>query len=674
MNTFRITTISLATAALLASCNEYELEGSAFRAFKTAYDQNFINNVGDIDPNQSWDFSTAGGNRGQAAVTRAVQLEGEWYYPEDKTLNWMKNELKESTDNSDKCQDFFLSWTPGMTFQIVPIYEGKATMDWDLYMKVSSTSGSTLFEKKIWSKGKNVQIYGPTLWQFTDDEVSIWYETTSSSVKIWPWNDQTGTSGEVFTGGAYGYKDMTKVGTHFDKNVFKWTSPYDKNSTQGIPNKVKFMPEGKPVEEIAFRNHGYVYQGTPNYAGHDEGRSDGGYDSQISRYDDSNVIWRDFTGEDDAALAFGFRAKPIEISELSSNSWPLGSIVSFYLHITNNHGLEGCAETNERMSTLNHQIVYLNVPSGSIPDNVDSEDGVITGIMGCEDSSRNGYYFDRQGEGETKIHPREKGGSEENLIYYWGKSDWDYNDVVFLINGVMPKPVVITNDVSVSTVEKRYMAEDLTDTGDMDFNDIVVDVKNVRYTYWNVNESTGERKIDTDLTGTKSVEVNGVTLNLNFKNGICDVQSATVKHLCGTIPIRFKVGDTMLPWITNPTVLEQSQKQLNGTFNGTPTYGTGSESTSGIDPNVTLTVTGWDPKTNNVVVYAGWDAHNGVATTPATDSNDGIYSGSEWWSTFPERGSVPCIIATDVKDMWTPECVDITVTPWWHDNFISTKH
>lgn len=666
MNIFKFSAF-LCTVLALSGCRDYEPENLRISLFMHAYGDNFVAQVGQISPEQSWDFSTAGGHRGQANRTRAVQTTDGWYYPESQTLNWMKNELKESTDNSGKCQDFFLSWTPGMTFQIVPIYEGKATMDWDLYMKVSSTSGSTLFEKKIWSKGKNVQIIAPTLWQFTDNEVSIWYETTSPSVKIWPWNDHT--TGQVFTGGDHGYKDMTKVAKIDNKYVFKWTSPYDKNSPQGIPNMVQFMPENADVQEIAFRNHGYVYQDNTTYTVHDNGNSDNNGYSRISRYDGN---WRDFTGEDDAALASDFRAKPIEISELSNNTWPLGSIVSFYLHITNNHGLEGCAETNDIMSTLNHQIVYLNVPSGSMPTNVDSGDGVITGILGCEDSSRNGYYFDRQGAGETKNHPRAKGASEENLIYYWGKSDWDYNDVVFLINGVMPKPVVITNDVSVSTVEKRYMAEDLTDTGDMDFNDIVVDVKNVRYTYWNVNESTGERKIDTSLSGPKSVTVNGETLNLTFKNGICDVQTATVRRLCGTVPIRFQVGSTLLPWVTNPVNAQMSKEQLEGTFSGTKEYGKGNVTTPGNNPDVTRTVEGWDPARNNVVVYVGWDGDK--TTEPAVDDLSETVSGSDWWSTFPDRGTVPCIIATDVTDPWTAECVDITKQDWWKTNFISTKN
>ncbi|MDO4197285.1 MAG: hypothetical protein Q4D33_14185 [Prevotellaceae bacterium] len=391
-----------------------------------------------------------------------------------------------------------------------------------------------------------------------------------------------------------------------------------------------------------FRNHGYYYENNPSYAGESD------ENSPLSLYTPSEPEWSDFDNLDNAAAAnvLGFRAKPITITDPNagtSEAWPLGSIVSFYLKIT--EAADYCANVGDMMSTLNKQIAFLNVPKSAMPNNVDKGEGVVTGIMGCEDSHIS-----------------------------WSGSDKDYNDVVFLINGVMPEPVVITGEVSVSTVEKRYMAEDLTNTGDMDFNDIVVDVKNAHYTYWKVNESTGEREIDTDQNGTKSVEVNGKSLNLTFENGICDVQTATVKHLCGTIPIRFQVGTTLLPWITDPTDLEQSKKQLRGENVTNLTYGTGSESTSGIDPDVTLPVTGWNPKTNNVVVYAGWDASDGVATTPNTNDDGSFYSETEWLSEFPEPGTVPCIIATDVTDKWTEECVDITSESWWKTNFISTQH
>lgn len=433
---------------------------------------------------------------------------------------------------------------------------------------------------------------------------------------------------------------MTHAGTRNNHNIYKWVCTKD-----DMPTHVEFIADYDGSKHkvgnasYTFRNHGYYYEDNPSYAGESDNNS------PLSLYIPSEPEWKNFGNLDDAAKALGFRAKPITITDPNagtSSAWPLGSIVSFYLKITGD-AVANCAKEGDMMSTLNKQIAFLNVPESAMPTNVDKGEGVVTGIMGCEDSHIN-----------------------------WSGSDKDYNDVVFLINGVMPEPVVIEQNPSASSVpvEKRYMAEDLTNTGDMDFNDIVVDVKSVRWTYWRINATTKEQEVDTDYNGTQTI--NGQSLT--FKNGICDVQTATVKHLCGTIPIRFKVGDTMLPWITNPTDKEQSVAQLNGDFSDTPTYGTGSESTNGIDPEVTLSVTGWDPKNNNVVVYAGWDAHNSKATKPTTEGTDVIVSGSDWCSEFPAPGTVPCIIATDVTDQWTPECVDITETSWWKANFISTKH
>lgn len=745
MNTFKFPAF-LCLVLALSGCRDYEPENLRISAFMHAYGDNFVAQVGQIAPEQSWDFSTAGGHRGQANRTRAVKLDGDgWYYPDSKTLNWMKDELQEKTNNSDKCQDFFLSWTPGMTFDIVPIYEGLAYMKWDLYMKVTPADGvgDDLYNAKIWSKGENVQLYTtpsttPGDFQYERDKAAIWFVTDKrqggSDVYIWPWDYEN--NGEHFTGNSNtrGTK-MNYVGSVGNHNIWQWNC----TTTTDIPTKVKFfLPNNEETGEYTFVNHGYLYESNlerpndnfciyfrtgrskPNiYAWTEDGTrlagdwpgtemeyvreedpshkiykwtcntrptgvkfSEGGNsdnqtgdiilntNQQYAYYDDyatsdklsylskaTNVLsvftapdpksgWHDFEDRSNAQDAEDFRAKKIDIPGLANNNWPLGSIVTFYLKITNLGGADSNSATvGDEMSSLNKQIVYLNVPSDKMPENVTTGEGVVTGILGCEDSKI------------TKTG-----------------SDKDYNDVVFLIHGVMPEPVVITDEVSVSTLKKRYMAEDLTNTGDMDFNDIVVDVENVRYTYWNVNESTKERTINTEVNGSRAVTVNGVEKNLTFTNGICDVQTATVQHLCGTIPIRFKVGDTLLPWITDPTNLDQSQKQLKRESVTNLTYGTGSKSTQGIDPKVTLDVTGWDPKTNNVVVYAGWDAENGVATTPPTDSDGGIDSGSDWLATFPVRGTIPCIIATDVTDKWTEECVNINNTGWWKDNFISTKN
>lgn len=649
MNTFKFPAF-LCSVLALSGCRDYEPENLGISVFMHAYGDNFVAQVGQIAPEQSWDFSTAGGHRGQANRTRAVTLDdGVWYYPEQQTLDWMHDKLKEQRDNSGLCKEFYLSWTPGMSFQIVPIWEGYATMKWDLYMKVTPADGGTaLYDQMIWSKGRNVQLKkqtGPnkTNMQYENDEVVIWFEMNehNGNMYIWPWRQDVPNphAGEYYTGSTdWGACAMTHAGTRNNHNIYKWVC-----SKEDMPTHVEFIADYNGDKHkvggasYAFRNHGYYYENNPGYAGESDEHS------PLSLYTPSEQ-WSDFGNSDNAANALGFRAKPINISDPNTGTnqaWPLGSIVSFYLKITGD-AISNCANQGDKMSTLNKQIAFLNVPESAMPNNVDKGEGVVTGIMGCEDSHIG-----------------------------WDGSDKDYNDVVFLINGVMPEPVVIDQNPSASSVpvEKRYMAEDLTNTGDMDFNDIVVDVKSVRWTYWRVNRTTNEKEVDTDYDGT--LNVNGQSLT--FTKGICDVQTATVKHLCGTIPIRFKVGNTMLPWITNPTNLDQSKKQLKSESVTNLTYGTGSEKTDGIDPNVTLPVTGWDPKTNNVVVYVGWDGEK--ATEPDVNAQSPVtVSGTNWLATFPEKGSIPCIIATDVTDDWTEECVDITRTPWWKANFISTEH
>lgn len=632
---------------MLSGCTQFDNGFSDLDFFMIKYEDNFVDQVGEISPEQSWDFSTIGGTRGSALQTRAVTYDDGWYYPEDKTLSWMKDQLKEQTDNSKKCKDFYWTWIPGMSFEIVPIYEGKASMDWDIYMKVTSADlTETLCDQKIWTKAENVQLgYNSTQggMQYTENEVSLWYEAPYDKVFIWVY-DENGNEGDYYTGmNNFGDCEMKKVGVRNGKNVFKWTCNQDIG--QNRPTKVIFIYDNNgtktQTDAYSFRNHGYYYQDNPAWDADDAGKSG----SPLSLYTPT-IVWNNFGKYDDAKNSDGFRAKPINLSSINSSKWPLGSIMTFYLKITAINDAENSGQEGDVNSSLNKQIVYLDVPTENMPTNVDTDDGYVTGIMGVEDSK----------------------------ISLSG-SDKDYNDVVFLIHGMMPAPIVIDKEVTKATFEKRYMAEDLTDSGDMDFNDIVVDVKSDRYTYWTVN-SSNERTIDTEINGEKKVTVNGKEMNLNFTNGVCEQQTATIKHLCGTVPIRFKVGDTFLPWITNPSDAVMTKAQLEGNYSNVK-YGKGFERTEGNDPNVSFPVTGWNSATNNVSVYVGWK--DGAATEPSIDATTAvnadsyINSGSDWQSTFPARGSVPCIIATDVTDPWTAERVNIKETNWWKSNFISSK-
>ena len=95
--------------------------------------------------------------------------------------------------------------------------------------------------------------YTPTV---TEDEVSVFLETSYDNAKIWAWNNNNGQ----FTEAAWPGDAMTKVGTKDGKNVFKWTYT---GGTE-IPTGVIFTHDGgqKLVDgDLEFKNHGYYVEG-----------------------------------------------------------------------------------------------------------------------------------------------------------------------------------------------------------------------------------------------------------------------------------------------------------------------------------------------------------------------------------------------------------------------------
>lgn len=88
------------------------------------------------------------------------------------------------------------------------------------------------------------------------------------------------------------------------------------------------------------------------------------------------------------------------------------------------------------------------------------------------------------------------------------KSDWDINDICFLIVGLIDLPQKIEAKHS-----KRYLIEDLGTTVDFDFNDVVVDVTETVATY-----------------------TDGTTEILT--------QEAVIRHKCGTVPFQVYFCDS----------------------------------------------------------------------------------------------------------------------------------
>ena len=89
----------------------------------------------------------------------------------------------------------------------------------------------------------------------TEDEVSVFLETSYDNAKIWAWNDKVGQ----FTTAAWPGDAMTLMGTKDGKNVFKWTY----TAGTEIPTGVIFSHDGEKLNggDQEFKNHGYYVEG-----------------------------------------------------------------------------------------------------------------------------------------------------------------------------------------------------------------------------------------------------------------------------------------------------------------------------------------------------------------------------------------------------------------------------
>lgn len=318
--------------------------------------------------------------------------------------------------------------------------------------------------------------------------------------------------------------------------------------------------------------------------------------------------WRDLaytSGYTRGAAAV--RSKPILISKerLFPEKDVYGKEIVFYIQIDQADNRWGhYAEVGDKASTTNEKIAFLrNCPNPSnIPDSYDVR------VLGCED----GIYT----------------------------TDNDYNDVVFLLAGDVPEPIYDEGDIN-ADVKKRYMMEDITDRGDYDFNDVVVDV---------VEKAHQHYRRQTNDTG------NGQQNVIIWDEREIDGYEATVTWLCGTVPTMVQVGDTWFGQVTDPTdVTLSTQQLLDGQLHSDGKTYSGDKTKIGCAPKVTKEVTGWTPE-NNKIMLKSW-----INGNPYGTGDSEVFT-----SSFPEKGEVPFIIATNQTLQWMPEGVDIPET-WWKD-------
>ena len=251
---------------------------------------------------------------------------------------------------------------------------------------------------------------------------------------------------------------------------------------------------------------------------------------------------------------------------------PVGADMYFYLDITTSGsgGWDWWDEVKQEYHPW--KMYYMN----NVGDHMTSVDQMMLALQGFEKPSNvpAGYEY-------MLI-----GCEDANLA----DSDWDMNDVVFLVYGQkIPKPIEITEGTTVyDSRTVRYMVEDLGSTDDFDFNDIVIDVT--------------ENKAKTP------VYTNGVLTSWNEGE---TTQKAVIRHLGGTLPFLLTIGNKQLPEL-------------------------GGQSTFQTSPNTEYDVTGWNINSHNISVQV------------QQKDNQGVYNNV----VFPRAGEAPMIIAVDPSQGW----------------------
>lgn len=322
-------------------------------------------------------------------------------------------------------------------------------------------------------------------------------------------------------------------------------------------------------------------------------------------------------------------AVEIEGQTMHFQNVPRGTKIEFNLHIV--LGASGYATTGTDQTSTNHMMLALDVPADKCPTTMPIDYGEHNRmmIMGCEDA---------------------------NLR----SSDWDYNDVVFLVNGLVPR--TIENRIVSETISKRYMVEDMgyAETAaavpnytDIDFNDIVIDfTKTVRKKYYRSQYEGEEYENVPELTETLSTS-----------------SSATVRALGGTWDFQLQIGGTKV-FQKRTAMADLNVDTRYGVSNILPGImyntgrGTDQNGDGKFDFNIPIgtlkaNVDNWDPDNDNISFIIIDDTADPTWNVDQYFDSDNEKPGNVYNITFPKVGAHPKIAAFPLDKEWKRERVAV---------------
>lgn len=612
---------------VLTGCQDEEF---GYTAEYIKYEKAYKDFFGEMPKDKNWDLTSnqnyydpdaqpmtrANGITPDGTLTLGeeyVVKDNYWQVPND-LFDWMSKALLEGKDNRYLGSNFVLQ-LPDNDFVIVPIFQGKSSIMSELEVKINGYNIQT-----VWSRSQNIQVKDHKIQKNADSE---------------GWMDLG------YYEGYSGY-DQETMRTEGNATI----GSDNKKHLENLPKHPSYTDESdavraKPIyfrskERIGVQDKGFMYLSLHNI------------EKAWANWDNYNTRW------DEAC------------------TWT-----------TRGHRLTS-VNPNGHMLALNIPS-YIKLDASNLPDICEYND--------LKDPSKG-----KQAPSQTMLIACEDANGIE--------SDHDVNDVAFLIIGYPNVPTVVPTK---QVIAKRYMCEDLGGTYDYDFNDIVVDCK-----------QTQEFEIVSTPSEIESYEesvAGNITITDMHKKG-CPVQTAKISRLCGTIPLQVRIGDFMFPKIKDPVGHNDSyakpgdgkywtrrdlieQKYMNycdgnheaGCSCGNhssyasgghqvnhqditraTTYPEDHEITEGWNPNEEQIIPchTWDPKTNNIVIYADWGYqkqmynHDDVPNTWTTQKQNNPFEegsqdfvdfaeGRKFAVTFPEEGAYPFIIAVNPDVPWMEE-------------------
>lgn len=630
--------LSIISLVVLSSCKEEDYfhtqNGEEYREYytqelKKEFRKNFENTFGTIASNQSWDLTTNGKFYGtesaasgtRAAGTRAMQT-GDWYYVQNETLGWLQEELPDGTNHSNLGSSFIMT-VPSNSFTIVPIFQGKGGLKFDLHMVVGDE------DIKVWSKSQYVQVMAPSKgieWDFVPLQISNYVKgaynapifLNNAGITEW-WGpdfaEVTYTTGKNTRTLLYCLQDNGGY-LHVDnKGNLSLTSDVASASTFSYENqRIKIgdyylyyddgkLKTSKTLLANIFNQNSYRWSVTANGSANTE------WYSWISQ-DKFGYTWQNLPGKTDDQTE---DAMAVRALQYTFSDFPVGERMYFYLEITEGGNTTYATNGTKQSSMSEPKTMMLALNSCPRPSNIDSRNEVM--IIACEDANLKG-------------------------------SDWDYNDMVFMVigNPDVPKPVVIEDNTTIVTYKKRYMIEDLGSTDDFDYNDVVVDVEAQRYHHFTTKNGVIIKEEEGDWLG----------------NG-----TATIRAMGGTLDFILQIGGSSFG-IGGTQWKKSDHKQPFAMFNtGTPTgqlddKGHNIYNGNGIDYNANLAnfyFTDFNFDQNNVWIKVFPNRRNTSESSNSQDYNGNVTAEESFsiLSGFPIPGDTPYIIAVDVDDRWMIE-------------------